>query len=424
MVLRATRQHVEALYPGDGKLRLTRQHIEALLPVNPEAIVRHTLNFEETIYDIQVIEDFWPVTHSLNLQDGIRLKGYEWINSEISFSQVSVGTGSIKRTVHQGLYLKDVARSRNIYVTVEDIIELEQVVPTIFTVSVAHTINLSQSIPRKDYITDDLGLLQSILVGKSLGLPAQDLGLTETIAVSGVWGRTITDDININQTVTFYQIEPCTKKRYSPFIGESESTIEPPLAELPFVQDSEKQFRLEYPALGGVIDSVLLRSPELDNVDQVATTRINRETRGGELNIFADPIWPKVHTLKVTFIGLLTTEAESLQDFIINHLGENILLTDWEGREWIGVIVSPDEPIVQDGENRWSAYFTFEGELLDSCTPDSDLGISDSNSFRGDWHRKPSSTITLEGVIAFNVDWSRGIDDDVDLLETIEYEVV
>ncbi len=422
MVLRATRQHIEALYPGSGKLRATHQNIEVLIPVNPEAYASHTINFEEEIYNIHVIGDFWPVSHTLDLQQTIKLFPFEWASNTISLSQVAVGTGSIKRIIHQGLLLSDTARSRNIYIDVEDTIEFTEIIPQFFEVSVTDTISLLQSIPRKDSVTDTIILVQTITVGKHHSLPVQEMDLSGTVSVSGVWTRSIDENINIAQTVAFYYIDSCTKKAYSPFIGESDDeSIDP---ELPFIQDSNEQFRLEYPALGSVVDTVLLKAPELDNVDQVSATRINRETRGGELNIFADPIWPEVHTLKVSFNGLTTVEASDLQTFIYAHLGKDILLTDWEGREWIGVIISPDEPIIQDNENRWSASFTFEGKLLDSCTPDSGLSLEESVSVRGDWHRKPSVSLDFVEIIACRGDWSRGAIDDLDLGEIIGYEVV
>ena len=44
---------------------------------------------------------------------------------------------------------------------------------------------------------------------------------------------------------------------------------------------------------------------------------------------------------------------------------EEISLIDWEDREWIGVIVVVDDPVVQDrkGECSYTMSFEFEGTL-------------------------------------------------------------
>ena len=79
--------------------------------------------------------------------------------------------------------------------------------------------------------------------------------------------------------------------------------------------------------------------------------------------VFADPIWPKIQTMALTFSGLTGDDAQDLLRFIKAYLGQQIKLLDWEGRLWVGVITKPDDPIVQDGKEMFSASFEFEGEL-------------------------------------------------------------
>ena len=127
--------------------------------------------------------------------------------------------------------------------------------------------------------------------------------------------------------------------------------------------------QLRYPATGTVTDSLTLRAPNLGNKDRLVFNRVSRETRGGTLIVYADPIWPKIQTLALTFSGLLSTESQDFLQFVTDHLGQQIGLLDWEGRYWIGVIVTPDNPIVQDGKESFSASFEFEGELDPDWTP-------------------------------------------------------
>lgn len=122
-------------------------------------------------------------------------------------------------------------------------------------------------------------------------------------------------------------------------------------------------FQLVYPSTGVVTDSVTLRSPELGNKDTLTFNRILRETRGGTLISYADPQWPKVQTHSLNFKGLTRSEAQDLLDFFTDYLGLEVGMIDWEQRYWRGIIVSPEEPIVEDSFNNYSASFKFEGEL-------------------------------------------------------------
>jgi hypothetical protein len=89
-----------------------------------------------------------------------------------------------------------------------------------------------------------------------------------------------------------------------------------------------------------------------------------RETRGGTLVVFADPIWPKIQSLVLNFSDLRSDQAQRLLAFLDAHLGEEVGVYDWEHRYWTGVIMTPADPVVQDGRDSFSASFEFEGELV------------------------------------------------------------
>jgi hypothetical protein len=112
----------------------------------------------------------------------------------------------------------------------------------------------------------------------------------------------------------------------------------------------------------------------MDNRDRNAYTRVNSETRGGELIVYSDPTWPKIRTLAVTVVGLTETQVNELQTFMNSTLGQEVGLTDWEGRLWKGYITNPNEAATQDGPQRWTVTFEFEGEMVDSELPGEDDG--------------------------------------------------
>jgi hypothetical protein len=114
---------------------------------------------------------------------------------------------------------------------------------------------------------------------------------------------------------------------------------------------------------------VALKTPNLGNLDRLAFNRVLRETRGGTLVVYADPIWPKIQTLVLSFSGLLRVEAHALLAFKEAHLGVEIGLIDWEHRFWRGVITTPDNPIIEDRFDSFTATFEFQGELDPAWNP-------------------------------------------------------
>ena len=47
-----------------------------------------------------------------------------------------------------------------------------------------------------------------------------------------------------------------------------------------------------------------------------------------------------------------------------NHLGLEIGLWDWEGRQWTGIITKPNDPVVQDSKYSYTGSLEFEGQLV------------------------------------------------------------
>jgi len=172
--------------------------------------------------------------------------------------------------------------------------------------------------------------------------------------------------LDIKQAVAFVLDRTDTLCSYSPFVGSSSDpdAPTPPPSTYP-AAGGTPGFRLQYPETGSVTDELILRAPNLGNIDRLSMVRINRETRGGTLIIYADPIWPKVETLLLTFSGLSEDEAQDLLDWMETYLGQEIRLIDWEDRVWKGVIVNPQDPVVQDGKGcQFTASFEFEGSKV------------------------------------------------------------
>lgn len=199
-------------------------------------------------------------------------------------------------------------------------------------------------------------------VSKAAKSELDDLGVTADVLIE----RTITGEntLVLKQSVAYVLEANTTECYYTPFVGENDDPDAPtPPPSTYTAAGATEGFRIQYPASGPVTEEISLRGPNLGNIDRVSPLRINRETRGGTLIVYADPIWPEVETLLLSFSGLTNAETVALLDFMETYIGQDIRLIDWENREWQGVITNPNDPVVQDrgGDCNYTASFEFQG---------------------------------------------------------------
>jgi len=240
--------------------------------------------------------------------------------------------------------------------------------------NVTDTMNMVQNSPIGRFETT-MNLTQSLVYGFSI-TAANTMNLTDTVGMIAIWNREVEHSDVVGHALTWYEDTPCGRKQYSPFQGENTITSDVGALreDLQDPQGDTGNFSLYTPYLGVPTSEVVLRKPELDNRDRNAFTRISQETRGGKLVVYSDPTWPKVRTLAVTIVGLTETRVDGLQAFMLATVGQEIGLTDWEGRLWKGFIANPNEPAVQDGRDMWTISFEFQGEALDVEQPGNDEG--------------------------------------------------
>ena len=188
------------------------------------------------------------------------------------------------------------------------------------------------------------------------------LTLGDVAQVTSVRNVSASSALSLEEAVAFIVVRRDWEWRYHPFIG-TPSSGSPPATLVWSPVAGVAAGTLVYPAAPPYSDWLTLRSPDLGNKDRLQFNRITRETRGGTLIVFADPLWPKVQVQVLSFSGLSETEARGLLDFMTTHLGLEIGYVDWEQRYWTGVITNTTEPMVQDGRGMYTASFEFEGEL-------------------------------------------------------------
>lgn len=277
-------------------------------------------------------------------------------------------------------------------------------------IEVAHTLDLSHwvNIPYFESVSDvitftdsgnnintvyhSLGLIQSVVAGTGIVLTSV-MALTDTLDPEIGYTRGAAHTTLLKDAFTYYIDSGCARGQYNRFEGCGEVAG---IEEEPLTFDAD--FALE--SLTGTKDLLYLRSPETDDKQRIGYNRINRETRGGELNVYQDSTWPQTHSLLFTIValsdgGCLPDKIGSLMDFFQNHLGEEIMIHDWEGLTWSGVVTTPNETAVEDRDGWWTISFEFEGVAIDGSQGDQQMAITDSVGLAADWVRSATDDVGL-----------------------------
>lgn len=211
------------------------------------------------------------------------------------------------------------------------------------------SINVTSSVDRDFTIESVIEVTQSVAVEVKYQ-PRSILEITQTAVPQLKLNRAVSSTINVAQTVAYEIIDKFNRCTYSPFIGSSTDPDAPtPPAVIPPITSLADIFVMERGA-----NVLTLRLPQLGNRDRLDFTRVHRESRGGRLEVFADPIWPKTENMQLTFIGMCATEIDDVLTFISNTLGQEIIIHDWENRSWYGYITNPTATAVRDTKDTFT----------------------------------------------------------------------
>jgi hypothetical protein len=271
-------------------------------------------------------------------------------------------TGPIYLSVQHNLNLTDeeVGHLGVINKFVADEIVFSQSAGRVLEQTVSQSISFTQLGERTNAIDHTLSLVQSVVVGRG-GDAEDELDLVQVLTVQGIFVRSASDNLALQQSVGYYLTRLCTEKQYSPFVGSStDTTYTPPSIVVPTL--NRTTLTLTHPYVAPTT-TLVLRNPQFNDKDRLNFNRINRETRGGTLIVFADPKWPKTQTLAVQIDALSQAKAANLIDFLRDSLGQEIGLLDWDGRQWRGIITTPEAEVTDNGPCDKVIVFEFQGEL-------------------------------------------------------------
>lgn len=323
-----------------------RSFIGVLKEIAQSIVVQQDVGFELAIAETQ------NISHSLGLSQEVDPGTVQDIQQNLGITQqvVVINFGPIEQDLsmaHAAFFAGPKPKS------VSHTISLSHAAVPQFDVPVSVSQSLGISHLVQDVQKHELNLTHGVF-GYLNASPnfEHDLGIGHSVQITAAYTVSLSHTDVVKQSVTFW-IDDGTSCPRNDF--QNWGT----LGEEPFTVESGAKMR--FSSLDGTDDIIVLRNPELDDRDRLGQTRINRESRGGELQVYRDPSWPLVNTLQGTIVGLKKQDVDDLLSFFEDHLGEEISLNDWHGRYWRGIIINPDEPVVEDTRNRWTVAFEFEG---------------------------------------------------------------
>lgn len=383
-LLRATQVHVSVLaaeenvHDGTGMLRATQVHVCVLADLPPESVA-------DTILLNETIDTF--VGHNRSASDTVALtdESEQLLTQEVSdtialneetdglFGKKGSDTIALNEatTTRMGYFRagSDTLTINDFALRVfelQDTITLSDLAQKI--VVVEDTISLSEIL----FNSDRIDVFDIIALSDISGQPvaAGDMIVLEDEAIAIFAGqRAASDDIVLYEAASYILNADCptccdVTENYSPFVGSSSdpNAPPPPSPTVPTLTPAS-EITLSHPFNSPTL-SLTMRRPLFGNRDRLTNQRINRESRGGTLIVYADPQWPKVHTLVWEFSVLSEDSAQDYLNFLAATLGKEIRLVDHESRHWRGVLIQPDEPITRNKRCDLSASLIFEGELV------------------------------------------------------------
>jgi hypothetical protein len=174
------------------------------------------------------------------------------------------------------------------------------------------------------------------------------------------------------------------ERAYAPQIGGGSTGITTPPRPVAPPTQRHSDIVFYYPAVSqcSATSSLTLRTPNFGDRDRQGYDIINRESRGGTLQIFRDDDWPSQRVLALDVSGLKETEATQFLTFLNTTVGREVGFRDWNGRNWKGIIVDPESPIIRTRDDRIDVSIEIEvtSEIfeLDVCT---EVAMSQSNVY-------------------------------------------
>lgn len=263
------------------------------------------------------------------------------ILSTISFSQTIRHNMRTRKLKSQMSLSQDIRLRTSVYhLSVTSVLNFSQVAaknPVYLNVN--HLLFHWQTIqrPKWEKVTSVFHPVQTI-VGHGCHNVTSALQFNQTVIGNVVRNRTVTQSVGLVSGVSAWLMDPNFN-----FLNPVFSTIE----------------RVRFNFRG---TEFYLRKPDFDDTYTYEFTRINRRSRGGDLIISRDSIWPSTKTLALRWTYLSQAEIDRLLNFMKLTLGKRCRYLNYDNVEWDGFIKNPQTQAQQLGRDNSGITVEFEGE--------------------------------------------------------------
>ena len=406
--------------PFARTIRVSNFVVQILQSQSPSANTSQSLEFSEFLLEGLVPRERFTPESVLSFSEEVFVSGNPYVVDNISFEQ----------TVRSSIWSLDLQQTLGIRdgvsfcsgapwepVVLEDILELSGRISFLVPQETSNTIVFSDAVSLLiDQYEHIIEFIQEVSVGKGADATST-ITFTQAIETENDFLRVVEHANFVQHAMTYYIDGGCNKKNYKPFTGEGTAAGIP---DQRLVFDANMALEATTAE-----DLLVLRNPETDDIDRLGFNRINRETRGGELNVYGDPNWSKVNTLLFTIVALsdgkngCPNAIDAALTFFQTYLGEEIILHDHTGTSWRGVVTTPNERATEDRDGFWTLTFEFEGVEEPGSVPQNAMVLSDTMGLTADWSRSASDsllfnqTVHAGGDIYLNVSDSVSISDDL-----------
>jgi len=108
------------------------------------------------------------------------------------------------------------------------------------------------------------------------------------------------------------------------------------------------------------VTTISLPLPELQDLQRLEWDRVLRTSRGGELQVFIDPAWPKNRIFAISWNNLSNAKKAELQTFLRDTLGLPLTYTHYDNQEYTVIVRNPMTDFTQLNRCRWAARLELE----------------------------------------------------------------
>ena len=235
--------------------------------------------------------------------------------------------------------------------------EVRRVLPT---QNLSHTLTLTDQVVGSVGLSTNLVLSQSVSYAHSKGL-ATTLSLADSVVATSVRAFSFSHTLNLIHSVIGYNYTSilndglCT---YAPIISYGT-----PIPATAPILSNNTTITLTYPFTSPSL-TLTLRVPEYEDTEKDGYNRVIRESRGGDLKVFRQSIWPLSKLVNYEIIFNKNQQVLDFINFISVSVGQEIGLLDYYNRQWKGIIIPPEVNTTHASRSNRIINLEFEGELI------------------------------------------------------------